>query len=70
MTGEVGDEGAKEKRGKKKENSWRQNCWVKLFCGFPRVSDQSPRVVEAEAARGKRDCGDEEDPIDVGHVLM
>ena len=59
----------KKRRARKKENFRLQNCWVKLFCGFPRVSDQSPRVVEAEAARGKRDCGDEEDPADDGHLV-
>ena len=69
VTGEVGDEGAEEKQGKKKENSRRQNCWIELFRGFPRVCGQSPRVVETEAARDERDYGDEEDPVDVGHVV-
>ena len=69
MTGEVGDEGAEDKHGKKKENSRRQSRWIELFRGFPRVSGQSPRVVETESARDERDCGDEEDPVDVGHVV-
>ena len=69
MAGEVGDKGAERKHCKKKENSRRQNCCVELFGGFPRVSAQSPRVVYAEAARDQRDCGDEEDPVDIGHVV-
>ena len=69
MTGEVGDEGAWEKQCKKKENSRRQNCWVELFRGVLRVSVQTPRTVEAEADIGERDCGDEEDPADDGHLV-
>ena len=69
MAGEVGDEGAERKHSKKKENSWWQNCWVKLFLRFPRISAQSPRMVEAEAARDERDCSDEKNPVDVGHIV-
>ena len=67
--GEVGDEGAEEKQGKKKEHSQRQNCWFKLFRRFPGIFAQMPCVVDAKATRGERHCNDEKNPVNVSHVV-
>ena len=66
---EIGKESARRNQSKKEKSVWWQNGRVKLFRRLFRVSIQAPCVVQAKCGRDKGDCGDEENSVDVRHIV-
>ena len=65
----VGKESGRCKHGKDENEVGWQNVRLKLFPRFVRVSTQEPCVVQGRCTRDEGNCDDQEDSIDIRHIV-